>query len=121
MQLCCKNLKKKKERVKKSRGFSMSCGLVVLTRKNREKLSFVESFLLPASARLSRHIKSETKFSKFSIVIGHMMKYSSAMSGRAERENIWLSVMAHGPRCAWSVRHEIEPTFFPSGPTKLSR
>ena len=50
-----------------------------------------------------------------------MMKYSSAMSGRAERENLWLSVMAHGPRCAWSVRHEIEPTFFPSGPTKLSR
>ena len=114
-------LKEKEGKSKKSRGFSMSCGLVVLTRKNRGKLSIVESFLLPASARLSRHIKSETKFSKFSIVIGHTMKYSSAMSGRAERENIWLSVMAHGPRCAWSVRHEIEPTFFPSGPTKLSR
>ena len=70
-------LKEKEGKSKKSRGFSMSCGLVVLTRKNRGKLSIVESFLLPASARLSRHIKSETKFSKFSIVIGHMIKYSS--------------------------------------------
>ena len=114
-------LKEKEGKSKKSRGFSMSCGLVVLTRKNRGKLSVVESFLLPASARLSRHIKSETKFSKFSIVISHMIKYLSTTSGRAELENIWLSVIAHGPRCAWSVRHEIEPTFFPSGPTKLSR
>ena len=114
-------LKEKEGKSKKSRGFSMSCGLVVLTRKNRGKLYIVESFLLPASARLSRHIKSETKFSKFSIVIDHMIKYLSTTSGWAERENIWLSVMAHGPRCAWSVRHEIEPTFFPSGPTKLSR
>ena len=40
--------------------------------------------------------------------------------GRAGRENIWHSVMAHGPRCARSVRHDLGPNIFPSGPPTQS-
>ena len=40
--------------------------------------------------------------------------------GRAGRENIWPSVMAHGPRCAQSVRHDLRPNIFPSGPPTKS-
>ena len=36
--------------------------------------------------------------------------------GRAGWENIRLSVMAQGPRCARSVRQDLEPNIFPSGP-----
>ena len=34
---------------------------------------------------------------------GHMIKSLLTEFGRAGRENIWLSVMKHGPRCARSV------------------
>ena len=40
--------------------------------------------------------------------------------GRAGRENIWPSVIAHGPRCARSVRHDLGPNIFPSGPPTQS-
>ena len=40
-----------------------------------------------------------------------MIKYLLTKLGRAEWENIWLLVMAHGPRCAWSVRHDLESIF----------
>ena len=33
---------------------------------------------------------------------------------RAGRENIWLSIMSHGPRCVRSVRHDFELNIFPS-------
>ena len=39
-------LKEKEEKSEKSRGFSMSCGFTVLTRKSKGKLFIVESFLL---------------------------------------------------------------------------
>ena len=45
-----------------------------------------------------------------------MIKYLLTKLGRAGWENIWLSVMAHGPRCARSVCHDLEPNIFPSGP-----
>ena len=40
--------------------------------------------------------------------------------GRGRRENIWHSVMAHGPRCARSVRHDLGPNIFPSSPPTQS-
>ena len=40
--------------------------------------------------------------------------------GWAGRENIWPSVMAHGPRCARSVRQDLGPNIFPSGPSTQS-
>ena len=51
---------------------------------------------------------------------GHMIKCLLTELGRAGRENIWPSVMAHGPRCARSVRHDLEPNIFPSGPPTQS-
>ena len=47
---------------------------------------------------------------------GHMIKCLLTELGRAKRENIWPSVMAHGPRCARSVRRDLGPNIFPSGP-----
>ena len=44
---------------------------------------------------------------------GHMIKCLLTELGRAGRENIWPSVMAHGPRCARSVRHDLGPNIFP--------
>ena len=37
-------------------------------------------------------------------------------SAKGRRENIWLSVMIHGPRCARSVCHVLEPNTFSSAP-----
>ena len=54
-----------------------------------------------------------------------MIKCLLTELGRAGRENIWFLVMAYGPstarsvrgpRCARSVRHDLEPNIFPSGP-----
>ena len=39
---------------------------------------------------------------------------------RAGRENIWPSVMEHGPRCARSVCHDLGPNIFSSGPPTQS-
>ena len=46
---------------------------------------------------------------------GHMIKCLLTEFGGAGRENIWREVMAHGPRCAQSVRHDLGPNIFPSG------
>ena len=51
---------------------------------------------------------------------GHMIKCLLTELGRAGWENIWPSVMAHGPRCARSVRHDLGPNIFPSGPPTQS-
>ena len=51
---------------------------------------------------------------------GHMIKCSFTELGRAGLENIKPSVMAHGPRCARSVRHDLGPNIFPSGPPTQS-
>ena len=51
---------------------------------------------------------------------GHMIKCLLTELGRAGRENIWLSVRTHGPRCARSVRPDFEPNIFPSGPPTQS-
>ena len=47
---------------------------------------------------------------------GHMIKCLSTEWGRAGRETIWLSVRTHGLFCARSVRPDLEPSSFPSGP-----
>ena len=49
-----------------------------------------------------------------------MIKCLLTELGRAGRENIWPWVMAHGPRCARSVRHDLGPNIFPSGPPTQS-
>ena len=49
-----------------------------------------------------------------------MIKCLLTELGRAGRENILPSVMAHGPRCARSVRHDLGPNIFPSGPPTQS-
>ena len=49
-----------------------------------------------------------------------MIKCLLTELGRAGRENIWPSVMAHGPRCARSVRRDLGPNIFPSGPPAQS-
>ena len=51
---------------------------------------------------------------------GHMIKCLLTELGRAGRENIWSSVMVHGPRCVRSVRHHPGPNIFPSGPPTQS-
>ena len=49
-----------------------------------------------------------------------MIKCLLTELGRAGRENIWPSVISHGPRCARSVRHDLGPNIFPSGPPTQS-
>ena len=50
-----------------------------------------------------------------------MVKYLLTELGRAGRENIWLSGMTHGPRCAPSVCQDLEPNIFPPGPPTQSK
>ena len=47
---------------------------------------------------------------------GHMIKCLLTELSRAGRENIWPEVMAYGPSAARSVRHDLGPNIFPSGP-----
>ena len=49
-----------------------------------------------------------------------MIKCLLTELGRAGRENIWPSVMAHGSRCARSVRHDLGSNIFPPGPPTQS-
>ena len=49
-----------------------------------------------------------------------MIKCLLTELGRAGRENIWPSVISHGPRCARSVRHDLGLNIFPSGPPTQS-
>ena len=49
-----------------------------------------------------------------------MIKCLLTELGRAGRENIWPSVMGHGPSAARSVRHDLGPNIFPSGPPTQS-
>ena len=51
---------------------------------------------------------------------GHIIKCLLTELGQTGRENIWHSVMVHGPRCARSVRHDLGPNIFPSGPPTQS-
>ena len=51
---------------------------------------------------------------------GHMIKCLLTELDWAKRENIWPSVMAHRPRCAQSIRHDVRPNIFPSGPPTQS-
>ena len=51
---------------------------------------------------------------------GHMINCLLTELGRAGRENIWPSVMAHGPSCARSVHHDIGPNIFSSVPPTRS-
>ena len=49
-----------------------------------------------------------------------MIKCLLTELGRAGRENIWPSVMGHGLSAARSVRHDLRPNIFPSGPLTQS-
>ena len=72
---------------------------------------------------VSEHSDSEFYFPKKKKMEkrgGHMIKCLLTELGRAGRENIWPSVMAHGPRCARSVRHDLGPNIYPSGPPTQS-
>ena len=60
--------------------------------------------------RTASRVKTPSKF-VFKLVI----KYLLTKLGRVGWENIRLSVLAHRPRCARSVRHDLEPNTFPSG------
>ena len=51
---------------------------------------------------------------------GHMIKCLLTESGQAGQEKIWHSVMAHGPRSAQSVHHDLRTNIFPSGPPTQS-
>ena len=51
---------------------------------------------------------------------GHITKCLLTELGRAGRESVRPEVMVHGPRCARSVRHDLGPNIFPSGPLTQS-
>ena len=75
-------------------------------------------------AHLNFHLAFKSSFYKFSNKIkynkGGIIKYLLPESGRARWENIWLSVMVHGPRCAWSLCYYLEPNIFLSSPPTQS-
>ena len=54
--------------------------------------------------RAAASVSTKERQKKFS---GHMIKCLLTELGRAGRENIWLSVRTHGPRCARSVRPDL--------------
>ena len=64
--------------------------------------------------------KKEKKKGKKEKRGGHIIKCLLTELGRAGRENIWHSVMAHRPRCDRSVRYDLGPNIFPSGPPTQS-
>ena len=67
--------------------------------------------------RTATHVKTSRKFvSKLAIMITYLLTKLS----QARWENIWLSVIAHGPRCARSICHDLEPIIFPFRPPTLS-
>ena len=66
-----------------------------------------------AAASVSTKLSTKERQKKCS---GHMIKCLLTELGRAGRENIWLSVRTHGPRCARYVRPDLEPNILPSGP-----
>ena len=70
-----------------------------------------------AAAAAAASVSTKERQKKFS---GHMIKCLLTELGRAGRENIWLSVRTYGPRCARSVRPDLEPNIFPSGPPTQS-
>ena len=70
-------------------------------------------FYFPKKKKINKKKKKEKRG-------GHMIKCLLTELGRAGRENISPSVMAHGPRCARSVRHDLGPNIFPSGPPTQS-
>ena len=47
-------------------------------------------------------------------------KYLLTEFGWAGQENIWLSVMAHGPHCSQSIHYDFNPNIFLSGPPTQS-
>ena len=51
---------------------------------------------------------------------GGIINYFLNELGRVGRENIWLSDMPHGPLCARSVSHDLEPDIFLHGPPTQS-
>ena len=51
---------------------------------------------------------------------GHLIKCSLTELDLAGRENICYSVMAHGPRCTRSIRHDLGPNIPPYGPPTRS-
>ena len=71
---------------------------------------------IPIANFISRKKKKKKKEKRG----GHMIKCLLTELGRAGRENIWPSVISHGPRCARSVRHDLGPNIFPSGPPTQS-
>ena len=72
---------------------------------------------------ISEHSNSEFYFpkkKKKKKSSGHMIKCLLTELGRAKQKNIWPSVIAHGPHCARSVRHDLGPNIFLSGPPTQS-
>jgi len=56
--------------------------------------------------------KNKNKEKKMEKRGGHMIKCLLTELGWAGQENIWHSVMAHGPCCTQSVHHDLEPNIF---------
>ena len=65
-------------------------------------------------------LKKKKKKRKKEKRVSHIIKCLLTELGRARRENIWHSVMAHRPRYARSIRHDLRPNIFPSGPPTQS-
>ena len=65
-------------------------------------------------------IKEKNKKKKKENRSGHIIKCLLTEFGPAGRENIWPSVMAHGPLRAQSIGHDLGPNIFPSGPSTQS-
>lgn len=103
--------------------FSISSEFLVMNqKKNRGKSFVVESFVcfFPPRASLSlpiyvRKKKDISNIPKLSNQWSHnKMLIDWFRSGRVARENIWLSIMTHGPRCARFASHDREPNIFRS-------
>ena len=86
--------------LKHSRVFRRIVNFLLWLEKTKENPFFIVEIFLWFS-RVRPYIASYlvwTKISKFSMLSGHRINF--LLTGR---ENIWLSVMTHGPRCAPSL------------------
>ena len=76
-------------------------------------------FSLQNQSQLSVMIKpSESLIDSFKLDI--TIKHLLTELGRSGQESVWLSVMAHRPHWARSVRLDLEPKIFPFGPPSQS-
>jgi len=107
---------------RKSTGELMCAGLDGLAQASSEKAikSCTHHLFIQCTHTLTFIEYLQENFQNFPKILSMkmvvMIKDLVTELGWAKQENIWFSVIAHGPHCARSIRHDFKTNIFPSGP-----